>query len=350
MNLDDAVAIRTIDESDMLSVMQRSAARLRLPADARSTCHIDPESPRNVVFAGVGGSGIVGDILTDYCRDSVRVPTTVCRSLQIPRFVDKDTLFVAISYSGDTRETLGMFEQAKGARARLVVVSSGGRLLSTARSDGIPYLNVKAGMLPRVALPELIGAATHVLGEAGMIKESRKLLGSASMSVNELIKGVKAPVPLAHNPAKQVATALLYRLPVLIGYEEDVSALRRFKNALNENSKAPAVYYTLPEAYHDDVEGLKALTDLSSPQPIILRSYARKRAERLAAEKLLQTFSQLGFPRPLFYSGMGNGRFERLVTAVTFGDFVSFYLAMLKGVDPSKLSLIPHFRAIKGQV
>jgi len=349
MNLDDTVAIRKIDESDMLSVMQKSAARLRPPADAQSTCHIDLESPRNVVFAGVGGSGIVGDILTDYCRDAIQLPTTVCRSLKIPRFVRKYTLFVAISYSGDTRETLGMFGQAKRAHATLVVVSSGGKLLRAARSGGLPYVKVKAGMLPRVALPELVGAVSYALEEAGMM-EGRKLLRSASISVRTLIDGVKASVPLVQNPAKQVASALLDRFPVLIGYEEDVSALRRFKNALNENSKAPALYYTLPEAYHADVEGLKALTDLSSPQPVILRSHARKGSERLAAEKLLQTISQLGFPQPLFYSGLGDGRFERLISAITFGDFVSFYLAMLKELDPSKLSLIPHFRAIKGRV
>jgi glucose/mannose-6-phosphate isomerase len=304
----------------------------------------------NIVFAGVGGSGIVGDILADYCRDVIRVPTTVCRSLIIPKFVDKNTLFVAISYSGDTRETLGMFEQAKDAHARLAIVSSGGKLLSQARADNIPYVKVPAGMLPRVALPELIAAMTYALGKAGILEDSRRLLESASISVNVLIDGLKAAVPLEQNPAKQVASTLVGHLPFLIGNDENVSVLRRFKNELNENSKAPAVFYTLPEAYHDDIEGLKALTELSKPQPIILRSPSQGGDEQLAAEKLLETLSQLGFPQPLFFSGMGDGRFEWLISAITFGDFVSFYLAVLKGVDPSKLSFIPHFRAIRGQV
>ena len=350
LKLDDAAVIRTIDESGMLSLMERSPDRLGPPADAESTCRIGRESPMNIVLAGVGGSGIVGDILADYCRDAVHVPTVVCRSLMIPRFVDKNTLFVAISYSGDTRETLGMFEQAKRARARLAVISSGGKLLRKAQSDNIPYVKVKAGMLPRVGLPELLGAAVHVLGEARIIGDSRKLLESASTSVQAVVDNVRASISLERNPAKKIASALLGRLPLLIGNEEDTSVLRRFKNELNENSKAPAIYHTLPEAYHDDIEGLEALTQLSKPQPVILRNYSWEEDERLVAKKLLETFSQLEFPEPLYFNGIGNGRFEWLISAIAFCDFVSFYLAVLKGVDPSKLSFIPQFREIRGQV
>lgn len=334
----------------MLSIMQRTPLRLRPPANAESTCHIDFEEPTNVVFAGVGGSGIVGDILADYCRYAINLPTTVCHSFRIPKFVGKNTLFVAISYSGDTRETLGMFEQAKSTRARLVVVSSGGKLLAAARADTLPYVQVKAGMLPRVALPELIAAATYVLGQARIIVDSRGLLESASRSASALVDSVRAAITLAQNPAKQVAVALVGRLPLLIGDEENACVLRRFKNELNENSKSPAMFFTLPEAYHDDVEGLKALSELTKPQPIILRSYAQRGDEQLAGKKLLETFSQLDFPQPLFFSGMGDGRFEWLISAITFGDFVSFYLSVLKRVDPSKLSLIPDFRAITSQV
>ena len=350
MNLDDPAVIRKIDESGMLSVMERSSDRLGPPADAESTCRIGPESRKNIVFAGVGGSGIVGDILADYCRDTINVPTTVCRSLRIPRFVGKNTFFVAISYSGDTRETLGMFGQAKDAGAKLAIVSSGGKLLGAAQADGLPYVRVKPGMLPRVALPELVGAVAYVLGKAGIIGDSIRFLEPASMSMGAVIDSVKAAVPLGQNPAKQVASALVGRLPLLIGDEENVSVLRRFKNELNENSKIPAIYYTLPEAYHDDIEGLKALSGLSSPQPIILRSQAHGADGQTAAKKLLETLSEFGFPPPLFFSGTGGGRFEWLISAITFGDFVSFYLSMLKGVDPSKLSLIPYFRALTSPV
>lgn len=350
MTLDDRGAILRIDESDMLSVMEKAPERFAPPPDAESTCQMNIEAPMNIVFVGVGGSGIVGDILTDYCRDSIRAPATVCRSVKIPKFVGKNTLLVAISYSGETRETLGMFEEARHTGAKLAVVCSGGKLLDAAQTHRIPYVKVTAGMLPRVALPELVAAVVHVLGEVGILEGSHRLLELASTSTRDLVDRVKATIPLAQNPAKQVATALMGHLPLLIGSEENLSVLRRFKNELNENSKVPAVFYALPEAYHDDVEGLKALGQLSQPQPVILRSPSQTETERRVGGKLVDVFSQLEFPTPLFFSGLGNGRFEWLLSAITFGDFVSVYLSALRGVDPSKLSLIPHFRAVTSQV
>jgi glucose/mannose-6-phosphate isomerase len=308
------------------------------------------ETPMSLVFMGVGGSGIVGDILTDYCRDAVGIPVMVCRSLKIPKFVGKDTLVVAISYSGETRETLDMFEEARHSGARLAAVCSGGKLLDAARTLGVPYVKVTAGMLPRVALPELVGAAIHVLAAVGILEDTHRLLDMATSSTRALIDEVKATVPLERNPAKQVATALMGRLPLLIGSEENISVLRRFKNELNENSKVPAVFYTLPEAYHDDIEGLKALCELSQPQPVILRSHIQAERELRTGERLLQVLSQLHFPTPASFSGLGDGRLEWLLSAIAFGDFVSVYLSALRGVDPSEMSLIPSFRAITSRV
>jgi len=348
--LDDATAIRKIDATDMLSAIQKTPDRLIPPTDAEATCRIDIDPPSSIVFAGLGGSGIVGDILVDYCRDTVETSVTVCRSRKIPRFVDGSTLFVAISYSGNTRETLGMFAQAKDRSANLVVITSGGKLLNIAGTENIPYVNVTANMPPRVALPELVAALVHVLGEAKILDSTGKLLESGSRTTRTLVDTMKGTVPLAQNPAKQIASSLFGHFPVLIGSEENVSVLRRFKNELNENSKAPAICYTLPEAFHNDIEGLKSLNNLTNPQPVILRDLSRGEAEELADKKLLETMSQFGYPIPLFFSGIGDERFGWLLSAITFGDFVSFYLAVLNGVDPSQLSLIPSFRALKGQV
>jgi glucose/mannose-6-phosphate isomerase len=350
LRLDDPAAIRKIDPSDMLSAIQRTPYRFLPPNDAESTCHIEIDQPTKILFAGLGGSAIAGDIMADYCRDIVGVPVTVCRSVKLPDFVDKRTFVVTISYSGDTRETLSMFQQAKDNQAHVAVVASGGKLLGVARTRSIPYLNVAPNMPPRVALPELVAALVHMLAMTGMVDKSRKLLESASASTRTLIESTKVTVPMKDNPAKQIASCLHGHLPVLIGSEENVSVLRRFKNELNENSKMPAVYYTLPEAYHNDIEGLKTLNALSNPQPVILRSPSQETNERLEANKLSETLSEFGYSSPLFFDGIGNERFGWLLSAITLGDFVSFYLAILNGVDPSPLLLIPNFKSIKGLV
>jgi len=342
LNLDDVDALGSIDRSNMLSLMERTPERLTPPSDANATCGKGLR-PRNVVFAGVGGSAIAGDILADYARDIVDVPISVSRTMRLPSFVCKQTLFVAVSYSGETRETLAIRDQAKSRGATIVTISSGGRLLSRAKEEGLPHLEISAGLLPRVALPELLAAAVFVLGSASLLKDPLKVLSDARRSVSTQLDMVKPTIPSRKNGAKQMAQVLLDRLPLIIGPEENASVLRRFKNELNENSKMPAFYYTLPESYHDDVEGLRTLKSLANVQPVFLEcdnSPAQIRTE----ERLKALLEEIGFPKIVSFTGMGQDRLSQLLTAVVFGDYVSIYLAGLRGIDPSEMRLIPQFR------
>lgn len=343
MNLDNTSAMSDVDRSHMLSVMEKTPTRLHPPIDATATCGGRFERPRNVVFGGVGGSGIIGDIVSDYLRSAGDVPVSVCRALELPAYVGEHTLFVAISYSGETKETISLFDQAIRSGAKVITVSSGGKLISESIRNKIGYLKVSGGLLPRVALPELLAATLFVVGLADMITEAANLLRGASEKLQAQIREIGPNVSLAENKAKQMAIGLQGKLPLLFGSEEAGSVLRRFKNELNENSKMPAIYYTLPEAYHDDIEGLKMICKLSQPQPIFLRDQDEGDRQQRTREKLYGLLTELGL-RVLEFDGLGGNRLERLLTAVMFGDYVSVYLALLRGVDPSELELIPRFR------
>jgi glucose/mannose-6-phosphate isomerase len=346
MDLDDMDALKRLDQSNMLHLMDRTPERLTPPSDAETTCGRELERPENVVFMGVGGSAIVGDLVADYVRDIVDIPLTVLRSMRLPAHVDKRTLFVAVSYSGETPETLSVLDQAIDRAARVVTISSGGQLLSKSERHKLPFLRVPSGLLPRVALPELFAASIFVLGSAAILKDTPRLLSEARKSVAKQVDNVKPTVPRDKNGAKQMAETLVDKLPLIIGGEEDSSVLRRFKNELNENSKMPAFCYTLPEALHDDVEGLKALKTLANVQPIFLLNESWLPGQKRTQERLNSLLAQLGFPRALDFVGLGHDRLSRLLTAVTFGDYVSVYLAALRDVDPSEMSLIREFRKV----
>lgn len=344
MTLDDLNALHEIDRSGMLSLMAQTSDRLRPPPDAPETCP-PLRRPANVVFGGVGGSGIAADIIADVSRDTVEVPVSVCRSLVIPKSVSQQTLFVAASYSGETEETLSMVSQAKERGAEIAVITSGGRLLREALRSKLAHLTLPTGMLPRVALPELVAAVVYVMGACGLWQDASRVLAEIAPDVRDEVSTVGPTVPSQVNPAKRMAMALSGRLPLLIGNEEDASVLRRFKNELNENSKMPAFCYALPESYHDDVEGLRTLRELANVQPIILRSPRDAESQSRARQQLVALFKDLEFPSPLEFQGRGSGRLSQLMTAITFGDFVSIYLAVLRRVDPSEMKLIPKFRA-----
>lgn len=349
MNLDDVTAMNKIDRSGMLSTMEGTPERLAPPSDASSTLGGHLEKPENLVFGGVGGSGIIGDIITDYMRVVVDIPVSTCRSIQIPAYVGKETLFVAISYSGETPETLSLLDQARKKGARVVTVGSGGRLLDRAKQWNLGYVKVPEGLLPRVALPELLAATILVIGTAGLIRNTEKLLRDTAETLRAQMREIRPSAPLRENEAKKVAEAMLGRVPLLLGSEDSGSVLRRFKNELNENSKMPAFCYTLPEAYHDDVEGLKMLAKLAHPQPIFLRDHDEGDGQRRTREQLYRLFNDIGVQPVLEIEGVGQNRLQRLLTAVVLGDYVSVYLALLREVDPSELTLIPRFReAMRG--
>jgi glucose/mannose-6-phosphate isomerase len=343
LNLDDISAISEIDRSHMLALMEKTPRRLLPPADAQATCGKRMEQPRNVVFGGVGGSGIIGSIVADYLRSVAVVPVSVCRSLQIPACVGEGTLFVAISYSGETVETISMFDQAVRSDAAVISVSSGGTLLAKSKKNKIGYLKVPESLLPRVAFPELIAAVLYAVGSAGLIENAQEMLLESAETLQTQIREIGPDRGLRENTAKQLATAIQGKLPVLFGNEDKESVLRRFKNELNENSKMPAFCYTLPEACHNDIEGLEMLTKLAQPQPILLIERDESELQRRTRERLHNLLTGLGF-NVLEFKGLGENRMQRLLTAVMVGDYVSVYLALLRGVDPSDLSLIPSFR------
>lgn len=348
MSLDDLSGLSKVDRSRMLDTMAKTPDRLTPPADSAATCGHNFQGVESIVFGGVGGSGIIGEIACDFLKHEAKIPVSICRSIKLPAYVGPSTLFVGISYSGATPETLSLFDQALRKRARIVAIGSGGKLIQTAQHEKMSYLKVQEGLLPRVALPELIAAVLFLLGQAGIV-DAEALLGASAEALRAQIREVGQDAPLQENRAKQMAQGLLGKLPLLLGSEDAVSVLRRFKNELNENSKMPAFYCTIPEGYHDDVEGLNTLSKLARPQPIFLRDKAETSGQRRTRERLYDLFKELGTGPVLEFEGTGEGALERLLTAITFGDYVSVYLALLVGVDPSELTLIPRFReAMRG--
>ena len=318
MSRDHTNVLRKIDRSAMLERMGKTPSRLNPPPDGVTTCPDSFVEPRNVVVGGVGGSGIAGDIIADYLKAVGDIPISVCRALQIPSYVDERTLFLAISYSGETRETLRLLEEATKRKAMLASITSGGGLLSISIARRIPYLKVPADLPPRVALPELVSSALFVMERAGVLKHTDRILADASRSVASLIESITPEEPAPQNEAMRMAETLRGRLPLLFGPEERVSVLRRFKNELNENSKVPAFYMSVPECYHDDIEGLRTLSRLCSVQPILLLAREETEGQIKTREALYSLLDELSFPHILTFEGHGGNMLSELLTADYF--------------------------------
>jgi len=289
--------------------------------------------PKAVVFAGMGGSAISGDVVRCWLRDVSPVPLETVRGYHLPAYVGPGTLVVAVSYSGQTEETISAFSEAVDRGCMTVSVSSGGILRELSESLGVPWIAVPRGLQPRAAFPQLLTAETAVL----------EAVGVPGARLGELVEACRELLPLVPRveaEARRVADGLFGRLPVVYSHEGLWPAALRFKTQLNENSKVPAKVEFLPELCHNEVVGLEGPGELLSGMAVVL---LRDPGEEPPIRERVEAVKELLDGRVgavLEFWAPGSSRIARLLSAVLFGDVVSVYLASMYGVDPTEVRSI----------
>jgi len=291
--------------------------------------------PKGVVVAGMGGSAIAGDLLRDWLDPPF--PLEVCRDYHLPRWVGKGSLVLAVSYSGNTEETLSCLSEALGRGAEVVGISSGGRLEEGCLEEGIPHVRVPGGMAPRVALPFLFFSSLNVLRGKGAVRVGRGELEEALDRLRGLRKRISPGAE--NNPAEEAAKRLKGTLPFIYAPRGLAGAALRLKTQLNENSKVPAKVELFPELCHNEIVALRSL-----PSPISFIFLRVGEEERRMGVRREFTAELLRGRRVVELEGEGRGRLARLLTLVYLGDFLSFYLAVERGVDPTP---VPEIEELK---
>ncbi|MEM1525518.1 MAG: bifunctional phosphoglucose/phosphomannose isomerase [Ignisphaera sp.] len=202
-----------------------------------------------IIVTGMGGSGIVGDMLATIALEFSSLDVRVFKDFYIPRnLIDSNTYVLSISYSGNTLETISSTLISLKGRAKVGIITSGGRLLDLAKSKNLPYAVVRGGLAPRLALPMMLVASIRLLSSCGLEILSLHTLRS---SIEVLGK-----VDEALNLAKSIASLLSeYFTPTIVASTRYQALAFRFKNELNENSKIPAKIEILPELFHNDIVG-----------------------------------------------------------------------------------------------
>src|SRR5438034_390654 len=233
--LDDPAERATRDPGGMLATVYRLPEQCREAWAAARALDIPwEEAPRRIVILGMGGSAIAGDYFRALLSRESPVPVFNVRAYDLPSFVDEETLVIASSFSGETEETLSAFEQALATPARKLAITTGGRLLTTARANGVPAFAfaykgepraaIGWGLMPLLAIAEKLGLMQGVEGD---VEEAIAVLAS-------LREKYGAEVDSSQNPAKQLALQLHERLPVIYGAGVLIEVARRWKTQTNE--------------------------------------------------------------------------------------------------------------------
>ena len=305
-------------------------------------------SARTIALMGMGGSAIGGDLIAGLAARENGPQVTVCRSPHVPGWVGTDTLAIVSSYSGNTEETLSMYRQAKKKGTNLVALTSGGELARLADQDGTPCFTISFEGEPRSALGYSFVAPLALLCGLGLLPDRSTDLEEAIQTVRDMAAGLGPDTPRVQNLAKETATMLHGRLPVVYGAGFLSGVARRWKTQLNENAKVWSFWEELPEASHNSVEAYR-LHDTVGKQAsvILLHSHflAQRTSERFqAVEELLV---QEGIPYRQV-DGAGESPLSHLLSTVLLGDYTSYYLAMLNGVDPSSVPVIDGLKQRQG--
>jgi glucose/mannose-6-phosphate isomerase len=340
--LDDPSAYERIDPAGTRALIRdlprqcraawREAQDLELPSDHNG---VD-----KVVILGMGGLVIAGDLLRSLAALESAVPVFVHRDYGLPRLVDGRTLLIAMSYSGDTEETLSGFEAALHTGARKVVITTGGRLLALARSHSVPgfvfdYRSTVRGALGYGLMPLLA-----VAEKAGLVAKKADDVQEAAAVMEDMANRIAADVPLVRNPAKQLAVSLQSRLPIIYGAGIMAPVAFRWKTQLNENSKAWAAWEELPEANHNAIVGYERPPEIATRAiAVFLRAPSLHPRIRLRYEFTSRALTEAGVASQAV-DAEGRSPLAQMMGAVFFGDYVSLYLAILGGIDPSPTTII----------
>jgi len=330
--LDDLKYIHERDQQDALGIAEKQWQQLSYEFNLE----IEPFTPKNIVFSGMGGSALAALLSTTW--PSCNIPFEICRNYEIPKYVSNETLFISSSYSGNTEETLSALKEAQNKNAFIAVISSGGQLKETAQTNKYPILLLPPNLQPRMATLYSFKALITLLFKLNIISDLSEL-ENTSKFIEESVKSWRPDVPSSQNQAKKIALDLVGKTPVIYSGSVLAPAAYKWKINFNENAKNVAWWNQYPEFNHNEFLGWSS-HPVDKPYAIIdLRSdydnpQIKKRFD--VSNKLLSGKR----PEPITVLAKGDNVLEQLVYMVVLGDFVSLYLALLNGLNPTPVDLI----------
>jgi glucose/mannose-6-phosphate isomerase len=342
--LDDPQTYLRLDPQGMADLVARFPAMGAEAWEAALRLQPPPGPLSAVVVLGMGGSGVGGDLLAALLRPVFPLPVAVIKDSRVPGFVGPHTLVFACSYSGNTEETVNAYAAAKQVDAPAVVITAGGLLRELAAARGDPVVQVPPGIPPRAALPYLflpmVGALRHLLPRTDLLGE----WAEAHAVLEDLGGQLGRDVPADRNPAKQLADRLVGRLPAVYAATSDLAPVAyRWKSQLNENGKVLALWHSFSELNHNETVGWEDRTLAQRVAVILLREPEEEPdlARRIAATREVSFRAAASVSE---VTARGKGRLARLLSLVLFGDFVSVYVALLRGVDPTPVPPIDEIK------
>ena len=297
--------------------------------------------PKSIVFSGMGGSAIAGDLISRVVLEKEKVFSQVVRDYKVPGFVGDDTLFISTSYSGNTEETLSAYEDAKNKKAKIVCITSGGELERRAKRDGFPVMKVPEGYPPRAALGYLFTLSLKLLTDNGVIKKD---ILEDMQKVVSFLRKLQGEFEGEESLARKIADKFYRRIPLIYAQSRYRPVAERWRAQINENAKAFAHSSELSEMNHNEIAGIL------HPEHLLKQFFAIYLDDGTLSERMKLRYlftdelTRNAISGSLTVEADGESELERLFYLVYLGDYVSVYLADYYKEDAVKIERISELK------
>ena len=337
--------IRAADREDMLGRIKELPKQIRDAWAIAAKASIPPAygDVHSIVVAGMGGSAIGGDLAAALLEGELKVPMSVHRDYGLPGYVGRDSLVIASSYSGNTEETLSSFEEARKRGAKVLALTTGGKLADLAKASGYPLVTFSYKARPRATLGYSLGLVLGALFRMGFVRDLSSDIDVALKDLARIEERVHEGART--NDAKKLAQELFGRIMVAYGAGVMGVMARRVKGQWNENAKNWSAFDVMSELNHNAVVGFPHPDVAPRALTIVFLRSARDDA-RVAKrfDVTAELLSRANVPLEQF-SFRGANLLSEALQATYLGDHVSFYLALLNGEDPSPNTSIDYLKA-----
>jgi len=318
--------------------------------DALARCAAHPwtiarRMPSVLAVGAMGGSAIAGDLTAGLYADRIPRPMVVVRDYHWPAFVTREAFALHASYSGATEETLSLYRESVQRGVPRAAITAGGTLATLCERDQVPWFKLPPGMPPRAALFSSWVPLTMLLAALGWCDDPAADWREAADRLRALRERAGTGVPEARNPAKQLARALEGRQVIVYSATERMAPVgTRLRQQLNENAKLPGHSAVVPELNHNEIVGWERPESFHRGATVLLLRDSEDSAENARRLELTADYARAQGAEVRTVESESAGRLARLAHHVMFGDYVSLYLALARGVDPSPVASIDAFK------
>jgi glucose/mannose-6-phosphate isomerase len=316
-----------IDKENMLGVLESFPRQVRGALSLAKGLTVSKDVS-NIIILGMGGSAIGGDLLKSYMSDS-KIPVFVNRNYNLPGFADDSSLVFAVSYSGNTEETLSACKEALGKKATVVALTTGGKLAGLCEK----VIKIPSGFQPRAAIGYLFFPLLGILYNSG-------IANVRNQDLNEMLS-LLTDVDSYKEHAQALAKKIEKKIPIIYSSELLGPVAYRFKTQINENAKYPAYSQVFPEMNHNEINAFSFMDRRSNIVLMIRDDHDHERIKKRMniCKDLIENRVDVED-----ISTKGKSFLARVFSTIYLGDFTSYYLAIRNRVDPTPVNVIENLK------